>query len=66
MVKVKTFTCALKPFHIMEELYDLDGMVNDFIVENKVERVVSVSDALTTDDRGATIGLIRVLAYERD
>jgi len=26
--------------------------------------VISVSDAATTDNTGATIGLIRVLAYE--
>jgi hypothetical protein len=28
------------------------------------ERIVSVSDATTTDETGATIGLIRVVAYE--
>jgi hypothetical protein len=39
-------------------------MVNKFIEEKGVQKVVSVSDAPTTDDNGATIGLIRVLAYE--
>jgi hypothetical protein len=39
-------------------------MVNKFIDENNVKKVVSVSDTSTTDDSGATIGLIRVVAYE--
>jgi hypothetical protein len=30
----------------------------------KVQRIISVSDAPTSDDNGATIGLIRVIAYE--
>jgi hypothetical protein len=38
--------------------------VNRFIVENKVKKVVSVNDTTTTDNTGATIGLIRVLTYE--
>jgi hypothetical protein len=38
--------------------------VNRFIAENGVKKVVSVSDTATTDHSGATIGLIRVLAYE--
>jgi len=37
-------------------------MVNKFISENNVKRVVSVSDVSTTDDTGRTIGLIRVLS----
>jgi hypothetical protein len=39
-------------------------MVNKFISENNVKRVVSVSDVSTTDDTGRTVGLIRVLSYE--
>jgi hypothetical protein len=39
-------------------------MVNKFIEGNKVQRIISVSDAPTSDDNGATIGLIRVIAYE--
>ena len=46
-----------------KELEDLDAMVNNFIEENKVLKVVSVSDACTSDNSG-TIGLIRVVAYE--
>jgi hypothetical protein len=64
MVKVKTFATELKIFHTMKELYDLDRQVNDFINENNINKIISVSDACTTDDKGATIGIIRVVAYE--
>ena len=64
MYKVKTFTCSLKVFHTKEELDELDRMVNQFVEENNVQRVVSASDTCTTDDTGASIGVIRVLAYE--
>ena len=47
-----------------KELEDLDATVNKFIEEKGVQKIISVSDAPTTDDTGATIGLIRVLAYE--
>ena len=63
-MKVKTFASPLKIFHARKELEDLDQMINRFIEENHVSKVVAVSDACTTDDKGATIGLIRVLAYE--
>jgi hypothetical protein len=63
MVKVKTFASPLKIFQTRKELEGLDAMVNTFIEENKVQKVVSVSDACTTDDSG-TIGVIRVLTYE--
>lgn len=65
MIKVKTFTSPLKPFHIMGELNDLDEMVNQFIQDKKVQKVFSISDAPTTDNTGATIGVIRVVAYEQ-
>jgi hypothetical protein len=64
MVKVKTFTTELKILKTMKELYDLDEQVNQFIKDNNINTIVSVSDTCTTDDKGATIGLIRVLAYE--
>jgi hypothetical protein len=64
MVKVKTFVTELKIFHTMEELHDLDQQVNDFIKENNINKIISVSDTCSTDDKGATIGLIRVVAYE--
>ena len=64
MVKVKTFATELKIFHTIKELTDLDDQINQFIQENNISKVVSVSDSCTTDDKGATIGLIRVVAYE--
>ena len=64
MVKVRTFTSPLRIFHTKEELDNLDSMVNAFIAENNVSNVISVSDAITTDDQGATIGIVRVIAYE--
>ena len=63
MVRVKTFTSQLKILATMKELNDLDKQVNQFIKENKIEKVVSVSDACTTDETGATMGIIRVLVY---
>jgi len=62
--KVKTFTTELKIFQTIRELEVLDDKVNRFIAENKVKKVVSVSDTTTTDNTGAAIGLIRVLTYE--
>lgn len=64
MIKVKTFASPLKIFQARKELEELDNMVNRFIEENKVEKIISVSDACTSDDTGATIGVIRVIAYE--
>ncbi len=64
MYEVKTFGMEIRPMKTMQELKGLDDMVNAFISENNVKRVVSVSDAPTTDDTGETIGLIRVLCYE--
>jgi hypothetical protein len=63
MIKVKTFGVELRPLKAMHELKSLDEMVNSFIAENNVQEVVSLSDAPTTDDKGETIGLIRVLCY---
>ena len=66
MVKVKTFGMEIRPMKTMQELADLDAKVNQFISENKVKKVISVSDSPTTDDKGETIGLIRVLCYKDD
>jgi hypothetical protein len=63
-IRVRTFTTELKIFQTMKELDKLDDQVNRFIVKNKVRKVLSVSDTATTDDTGATIGLIRTVAYE--
>lgn len=64
MFKVTTFGTEIKALNTMRELTAIDEMVNKFVAENNVKRVVSVSDSLTTDDKGATIGLIRALCYE--
>ena len=65
MIRVRTFATPLKVFHAHDELEAIDAMVNGFLEEEGIEEVVSVSDAVTTDDTGATIGLIRVLAYKQ-
>jgi hypothetical protein len=66
MVKVKTFASPLKIFETKKELGALDEQVNGFIKEGGVKRVVSVSDTCTSDAGGATIGVIRVVAYEAE
>lgn len=63
MIKVKTFGEPLEVFRAHKELIELDTRVNDFIRENGITRVISVSDSTTMED-GKTIGLIRVLVYE--
>ncbi|MFC1580578.1 hypothetical protein ACFL4N_06640 [Thermodesulfobacteriota bacterium] len=64
MAKVKTFTCPMKIFQAKAEIESLDTMINQFIQDNGVKKIISVNDACTTDDTGATIGIIRVMAYE--
>lgn len=64
MIKVKTFTSQLKFFHAMQELEALDRAVNEFVAAGRIRNVVSVSDAVTTGEKGEAIGLIRVVAYE--
>lgn len=63
MVKVKTFTSPLKIFHVHNELVELDKGVNEFLQQNKIEKVISVCDTTTNND-GGTMGIIRVLTYE--
>ena len=41
----------------------LDAQVNEFLAGKDVKKVISVSDAVTTDDKGAAIGLVRVVTY---
>lgn len=64
MFKVKTFGMEIRPLKTMHELAALDEMVNKFLVEHNVKRMVSVSDVATTNDTGETIGIIRVVSYE--
>ncbi len=63
MIKVKTFGEPLAPFKAQRELDELDARINAFLREHNIHKVISVSDATTTE-AGATIGLIRVLVYE--
>ncbi|MBI4330002.1 MAG: hypothetical protein HY673_01825 [Chloroflexi bacterium] len=64
MIKVKSFQTPIQILKTTRQLAKLDDDVNKFIAENKVTSVISVSDAATTDDTGATIGLVRVVTYE--
>lgn len=64
MIRIKSFTAQLKIFHARHELDELDKEVNDFIASQGIRKVISVSDASTTGEKGETIGLIRALAYE--
>ena len=64
MFKVKTFTMTLMIFQVRNKLETLDQEVNQFLEKVQAKRVVAVSDTHTTDDRGATMGMIRVVTYE--
>ncbi len=64
MIKVKTFPQTLKIFETMNELKELDERVSNFIKQNNIEKVISVSDTTTSTEGGATIGIIRVMTYE--
>lgn len=63
MIRIKTFGEPLQPFKAQRELDELDERINQFIEDNGISRVYSVSDA-TTQESGSTCGLIRVLVYE--
>jgi hypothetical protein len=64
MIKVKTFAIPLAIFQVRNKLKELDEQVNQFLEQVQAKRVVAVSDTHTTDDSGATMGLIRVVTYE--
>jgi hypothetical protein len=66
MIKTKTFTQTLEIFKTMGELEALDQAVNKFIKENNITEVISVSDTTTSNNGGATIGIIRVLTYREE
>ncbi|RQW77847.1 MAG: hypothetical protein EHM51_01070 [Geobacter sp.] len=63
-IKIKSFGMELRPLKTMQELQMLDDAVNEFITAHSVKNVISVADSSITDDRGETIGLVRVMAYE--
>ncbi len=64
MPKVITFTSDLKIFKTAGQLNTLDEQVNEFIRANNVRQIYSVSDTTTSDESGATMGIIRVLAFD--
>ncbi len=64
MIKVRTFTQNLEIMKTIGELNKLDDAVNNFLKTEKVKKVISVSDAVTTNNEGMTMGIIRVLTYE--
>ncbi len=64
MYKVKSFGTDLRVFHVHEELERLDREVNRFFESRPNARLVGVSDMPVTDDKGDTVGLVRVVAYE--
>jgi len=55
---------ALKIFQTVKELEALDEEVNTFVRDHNVDQIISVNDTCTTDVNGATIGIIRVVAYK--
>lgn len=61
MFKIKTLGMELRQLKAMHELSELDELVNNFTSKSSIKKVVSFSDVTTTDDKGETIGLIRVL-----
>ncbi len=63
-IKIKSFGMEIRPLKTMQELKALDDLVNEFIAANGIRKVISVADSSTTDDKGETIGLVRVVAYE--
>ena len=63
--KVKTFGMEIRPLETIQELKALDEVVNNFIADNGIKKLLSVSDMATTDDHGETIGIVRVIAYEQ-
>ena len=64
MPKIKTFTTELSIFKTIHQLEELDKNVNDFIATNKIQTIYALNDSITTNDKGATIGIIRSLAYD--
>jgi hypothetical protein len=63
MIKVKTFSTPIKIFAAVRELQDLDEQVTAYLNDEGADVVFSVSDAVTAGENGATIGLIRTVAY---
>lgn len=64
MFKVKTFGSEIRALRTMKELTELDVTVNNFLASENIISVISISDTATTDDKGETIGVVRVVCYE--
>jgi len=64
MFKVKTFGTEMQVFQVHKELVRLDDEVNAFFAGRPQARLIGVSDMPVTDDRGSTIGMVRVVAYQ--
>ncbi len=64
MIKVKTLGCSLKIFHAAKELPELDETINDFLQKENISPVLSAGDEPVTGLSGATIGVMRVVAYD--
>ncbi|MBN2410486.1 hypothetical protein JXQ31_02265 [candidate division KSB1 bacterium] len=64
MPKVKTFTSDLSIFKTIGQLENLDKLVNKFLQDNNVKTIYSVSDTTTVNENGATMGVIRTIAYD--
>lgn len=64
MYKVKTFGTEMKMFHAHEEMERLDEQVNSFFADKPRAQLLGVSDMAVTDEKGATIGMVRVAAYK--
>jgi hypothetical protein len=64
MFKVKSFAIDIQPFKTTRALNELDKIINDFFSSNAVKKVISISDTPTTDNKGETISIIRLIVYE--
>jgi hypothetical protein len=63
MIRVKTFATPIKIFATMRELHDLDAEVQRALQDEGADKVFSMTDTTTVGDDGATIGLMRAVAY---
>ncbi len=64
MYKVKTFGTDMKIFHVHKELERLDQEVNRFFDARPKAVLVGVSDMPVADEKGSTVGMVRVVAYQ--
>jgi hypothetical protein len=64
MIRVKTFGCSLRIFHVTQELHALDENINEFLEKEDIKKLFSVSDTPVTDSTGAIVGMTRVIAYD--